>query len=177
MYERIQMTNRTPVPIWNKLNPLWWLVGPDGWTAPTINNGTPYLPGVTNQLLRNFYWFCRNPGMNLVGYVLGVEDKNYTAVGLAPVLLTTWRDASPPARGWKWSVLWTPFSAGAAVVAALAIVGAIWLWWPLAILAAFAALKIAGPLPFVSYSGPVEFYLGWRAYSGGFGLKLVKGSA
>jgi hypothetical protein len=115
--------------------------------------------------------------MNLVGYVLGVEDKNYTAVGLAPVLLTTWRDASPPARGWKWSVLWTPFSAGAAVVAALAIVGAIWLWWPLAILAAFAALKIAGPLPFVSYSGPVEFYLGWRAYSGGFGLKLVKGSA
>lgn len=173
--ERVQMTDRTPVSIGEKLNPLWWLVGPSGWTAPAINNGLPYLPGTTNQLLRNFYWFCRNPLMNFVGFVLGVEDKNYSVIGTAPVLLTTWRDAVPPETGWKWAVLWPPFSLGALVVAVLAAVAA-WFWWPVAIVALFAALKVYGPLPFFSYNGFVEAYLGWRPASGGYGAKLVAGS-
>lgn len=62
----VKITDRTPVSIWTKLNPLWWLAGPDGWSVPDINNGEPY--DVTNVWLRRFYWFfCRNPLMNFVG--------------------------------------------------------------------------------------------------------------
>ncbi len=39
-----------------------------------------------------------------------------------------------------------------------------WVW---------AMLKCAGPLPFISYNGAVEFYMGWRPASGGFGTKIV----
>lgn len=166
---------RYPESIWNKLSPLWWLVGPNGWTAPAINNGQPYLPDVTSPFARNFYWFCRNPLMNFVGFIMGVEDRNYTVTGPAPVLLTTLRDATPPQTGWKWSVIFAPVSVGALVVAALATALA-FVWWPVALVAAFAALKIVGPLPFIAYNGAVEFYLGWRPASGGFGFKLVKGS-
>jgi hypothetical protein len=53
-----------------------------GWSLPTINNGLPYLPDVKNIWLRRFYWFfCRNPLMNFVGFVVGVEDRNYTVTG------------------------------------------------------------------------------------------------
>jgi hypothetical protein len=174
MIETVVMKDRVRVPFWTKLNPLWWLVGPDGWTVPEINNGAPYLPDVQNIWLRRFYWFvCRNPLMNFVGYVLGVEDANYSVTGTAPVLLTTWRDASPPATGWKWAVLFPPFSIAALVVALGAGAGAWFLHWALWIVAAWSALKVAGPLPFVSYNGAAEFYTGWRPASGGFGSKLV----
>jgi hypothetical protein len=80
--ETVTMTDRTPIPWTTKVNPLWWLVGPDGWDVPTINNGLPYLPDVKNIWLRRFYWFfCRNPLMNFVGFVVGVEDRNYTVTG------------------------------------------------------------------------------------------------
>lgn len=172
--EQVVMRDREPVPFLKKLNPLWWLVGPDGWNVPDVNNGEPYLPEVQNVWLRRFYWFvCRNPLMNLAGYVLGVEDNNYRAIGSAPVLLTTLRDATPPATGWKWSVLLPQFSIAALGVAVAFGLGA-WLVHPaLAIVAAWAGFKTAGPLPFVSYNGACEFYFGWRAASGGFGLKLV----
>lgn len=41
----------------------------------------------------------------------------------------------------------------------------------------WARINTPFPLPFVSYykAGWVEFYLGWRPSSGGFGAKLVKG--
>lgn len=170
--ERVQMAGREQISIGEKLNPLWWMVGPNGWTAPEINNGEMYLPDVTNQFLRNFYWFCRNPFMNAVGFVLGVEDKDYLAVGSAPVLLTTLRDATPPQSGWTWAVLWPPFSL-AALAVCLIVSALAYLWWPVAIVAVFAALKVYGPLPYFSYNGLVEAYLGWRPASGGFGAKLV----
>lgn len=175
MIESVSITDRTPISIWTKLNPLWWLVGPDGWTVPEINNGSPYLPDVKNIWLRRFYWFfCRNPLMNFVGYVLGAEDKNYTVYGSAPVLKTTLRDADPPMTGWKWSVIVSGFSLGAAVVA-LAFAALAWLVsWVFAVPLVFALLKAIGLLPFVAYwGGKVEFYLGWRAHSGGYGLKFV----
>ena len=174
--ETVAMTDRAAIPLTTKLNPLWWFVGPDGLTVPDINNGTPYLPDVKNVWLRRFYWFvCRNPLMNFVGFVLGVEDNNYRVTGQAPVLLTTLRDAIPPRTGWGWAVLLPQFSVGALAVAlvlgllAWFVTG--WLWVPFV----FAALKIVGPLPYVSYNrvGGVEFYLGWRPHSGGFGFKLV----
>jgi hypothetical protein len=84
MLETVAMTDRTPIPWQTKINPAWWLVGPDGWTVPTVNNGLPYLPDVKNMALRRFYWFfCRNPLMNFVGFVIGVEDRNYTVTGSA----------------------------------------------------------------------------------------------
>ena len=146
--ETVQMTDRVLIPWTKKINPIWWLHGPDGWTVPDQNNGSPYLPGVTSTFLRSFYWFvCRNPLMNFVGYVIGVEDRNYSVTGSRPVLRTTGRDCEPPQIGWRHAVLR---------------VGVV-------------------RLPFLSYWGPcpgvasrdVEFYLGWRPNSGGFGLKIV----
>ena len=174
MIEKVAMTDRAPVSLRQKLNPLWWLVGPNGWTVPEINNGEPYLPEVTSPTLRRFFWFfCRNPLMNFVGFVLGVEDNNYTVIGPAPVLLTTLRDAVPQRTGWKWSVVWPRFSLGAFAIFVLATVCAVVLHWSLWIIAAFAAARVAGPLPFIAYNGGAEFYLGWRPASGGFGFKLV----
>ena len=157
MIETVQMTGRELIPWTKKINPLWWLVGPDGWQVPSINNGVPYLPDVTNVWLRRFYWFiCRNPLMNFVGFVIGVEDRNYSVTGSAPVLATTGRDTSPQQFGWRWAVLKTKLG--------------------------FLPLR----LPFLSYWGvlwfaksrKVELYVGWRPASGGFGVKLVfpKGS-
>lgn len=172
--ETVVMTDRVPASIWQKLNPLWWLIGPDGWTVPAVNNGAPYLPDVTNRALRIFYWFfCRNPLMNFVGFVLGAEDNNYRVTGTAPVLLTTWRDASPPAAGWKWAIIRPQFSPAALLMAAIFALAAWFVHPAIAIVAAFAAVKIAGPMPFVSYNGAVEAYLGWRPASGGFGFKFV----
>jgi hypothetical protein len=187
MIDSVTMTDRVAVPFLTKLNPLWWLVGPDGWTVPTINNGEPYLPEVTNQALRIFYWFfCRNPLMNFVGFIMGAEDKNYTVYGSAPVLATTLRDVSPPMTGWKWSVIVSGISLPAFLVFAIAALGAWFLpafgkfpWllvgaWPLTLIAAFALFKGIGIMPFVAFwNGTVEFYLGWRPASGGFGLKFV----
>jgi hypothetical protein len=139
--EYVSMTGRTPIPWRTKINPLWWLVGPDGWTVPEYNNGEPYLPDVANSWLRRFYWFfCRNPLMNFVGFVIGVEDQNYTVYGPYPVLATTGRDSDPQQFGFRWAIIETK-----------------WL-----------------RLPYVSYwNGRVEFYLGWRPASGGFGFKLA----
>ena len=104
--ETITMQERTLIPWTTKINPIWWLHGPDGWTVPDINNGAPYLPDVKNIWLRRFYWFvCRNPLMNFVGFVVGVEDRNYTVTGSEPVLRTTGRDCTPVQEGWRWAVL------------------------------------------------------------------------
>ena len=146
--ETVQMHDRKLIPWSVKLRPWWWFHGPDGWDVPTVNNGTPYLPEVTDVWLRRFYWFvCRNPMMNFVGFVIGVEDRNYSVTGSAPVLKTTGRDCEPPQFGWRWAVL----TVGTFV-----------------------------RLPYVSYWGSlpmtgrmVEFYLGWRPHSGGFGVKFV----
>lgn len=115
MIETVQVTDRKLIPWTTKINPLWWLVGPDGWNVPDINNGEPYLPDVKNIWLRRFYWFiCRNPLMNFVGYVIGVEDRNYSVTGSYPVMCTTGRDCDPVQIGWRWAVistklLWLPF--------------------------------------------------------------------
>lgn len=106
--ETVKITDRVPIPLRTKIYPPWWFHGPDGWDVPTINNGKPYLPNVRNIWLRRFYWFgCRNPLMNFVGYVVGVEDRNYTVTGSAPVMKTTGRDCVPPQQGWRWAIIRT----------------------------------------------------------------------
>lgn len=115
--ETVAITGRQPVPWTKKINPVWWLHGPDGWEVPDINNGQPYLPNVKNIWLRRFYWFgLRNPLMNFVGFVIGAEDRNYTVTGTAPVLKTTGRDCIPQQVGWRFAVLrinalvWLPYA-------------------------------------------------------------------
>lgn len=169
------MTGRVAYPWYKKINPLWWLVGPDGWVVPTMNNGTPYLPGVTSVWLRRFYWFiCRNPLMNFVGFVIGVEDRNYSVTGSNPVLATTGRDTSPAQLGWRFAVIRSGFSLGALAVTLAAAGAYLFLFIPAVAVVPVALLKTIGFLPYVSYyNGAIEFYLGWRPASGGFGLKLV----
>jgi hypothetical protein len=90
---------------------LWWFRNGDSWHAPLINNGVPYLPTISNQFIRDFFWFCRNPIGNFMGFVIGFAGTGYTATGPAPVMLTTWYDAVPPQYGFKWAFLnlWAPF--------------------------------------------------------------------
>jgi hypothetical protein len=89
---------------------LWWIMTGDSWAAPAINNGSPYLPD-SNWLIRNIFWWFRNPAGNFIGFVVGLEGHRRTVRGPAPVMLTTWRDARPPKTGWKWCVTngWAPF--------------------------------------------------------------------
>jgi hypothetical protein len=136
--------DHAPIPWSRLLNPIWMLqsTGDDtmSWTAPTINNGAPYLPTVQNQFLRNVLWWLRNPAGNFVGYIIGLDGTNYTVTGSDNVLATTGRDCTPPVIGWRYALLKTKLMY----------------------------------YPFVSYyNGKVEFYLGWRPASGGFGAKLV----
>lgn len=146
--ETVQMHGRVKKPLRNKLCVTWWLQGPDGWEVPTVNNGTPYLPDVKSVWLRRFYWFvCRNPLMNFVGFVIGVEDRNYSVSGSAPVLKTTGRDCDPPQLGWRWAIL----RCGPIV--------------------RLPYCSYWGPLFLTKRN--VEFYLGWRPHSGGIGLKFV----
>jgi hypothetical protein len=173
LLETVDGGQRDPVSFLTKMNPVWWLGGPNGLVAPAINNGTPYLPDVHNEFLRSFYWFWRNPFMNFVGFVLGVEDRHYMATGPAPVMLTTWADAVPPSVGWKWAVLsapWSPLWFLNGVVNAIAMYFVSW-WFLLPLI--FALIRALGYLPYISYAGRIVFYLGWRPYSGGFGLKFV----
>lgn len=124
---------------------LWWFRNGDSWHAPVINNGQPYLPGVDNTFVRDFFWFCRNPIGNFMGFVIGFEGMGYTVRGPAPVTLTTGRDGNPQILGWRWCIIngWAPY---------VSYWGPVW-WLPKA------------------YS--VEFYYGWRPASGGFGLKFI----
>lgn len=90
---------------------VWWLqTGNDGWTAPAENNGAPYMPN-SHWLVRNIFWFFRNPLGNFVGHGIGLAGRHRTIRGPKPVMLTTWRDARPPRTGWKWCITngWAPF--------------------------------------------------------------------
>ena len=85
---------------------LWFFRNGDNWSAPVINNGTPYLPGIRAQWLRNFLWFCRNPLGNFMGFIVGVEGYGYGVTGpKGDVMLTTLYDAVPPRYGFNWSII------------------------------------------------------------------------
>lgn len=97
------------------LNPVWWLQcggTNSSFKAPLINNGLPYLPGITNQTERDLLWWLRNPACNFVGFIIGFEGVTYKVTGTYPVLANTLRDVGDGSRhGWKWSVIdgWAPF--------------------------------------------------------------------
>ena len=91
---------------------LWWFRNGDSWHAPEINNGQPYLPGISIHVLRDVLWFFRNPIGNFMGFVIGFEGLGYVVVGEAPVLLTTGRDGTPQIIGWRSCIIngWAPYA-------------------------------------------------------------------
>jgi hypothetical protein len=91
------VSGRVELPIWKKLNPVWWFLNdyepdPPDWQLP----GKPFL-------IRQLSWYARNPLQNFGRYVIGVHDRNYTVVGTAPVYATNWSDVGPDRTGWKFS--------------------------------------------------------------------------
>jgi hypothetical protein len=91
----------------------WWFRNGDNWHAPEYNNGEIYLPNVRQKWLRDFYWFCRNPIGNFMGFVIGVEGYDYKVYGPYG-LLTTRYDETPHGYGWCWTFIhvgwfWLPF--------------------------------------------------------------------
>lgn len=88
-------TGRTAKPLLLKLNPVWWFANdddppPEGYSA--------------------FGWWLRNPMHNLMFYVLGVADRNYTVYGRDPVNIGVRADIGQ--EGWHNTVIlaggWLP---------------------------------------------------------------------
>lgn len=95
------VTGRTKVPLWKKINPIWWL-GND--SEQTVEQAPWYKPNDPGWV-RWLFWQLRNPLQNLRCYVLGVQDRNYTVTGKTPVLTVQRDDLQPPETGWQWCVL------------------------------------------------------------------------
>src|SRR5262249_19075884 len=100
MTETRLITGRTPKPLLKKLNPIWWFQNDDEeQTAPWYKPEWP-------QWRRDFYWnLLRNPLQNFRCYVVGMQDRNYSVWGRAPVITVQRNDLSPPELGWQWCVL------------------------------------------------------------------------
>lgn len=90
------ITDRTPIAWTKKINPWWWL-----WNdvQPFPDPGQVKHTGWLGQL----EWWVRNPCANFVGFVIGVNDRNYRIIGTAPVWAGSLRDVGR--TGWKWSVI------------------------------------------------------------------------
>jgi hypothetical protein len=95
------VTGRALVSIWKKLNPIWWF-GND--TEQTLAQVPTYLP-TWPQWMRVIAWNLRNPLQNFRCFVVGVQDRNYTVTGKAPVQAVQRNDISPTTTGWQWCVL------------------------------------------------------------------------
>jgi hypothetical protein len=93
------VTGRTLQPWYKKINPIWWLKNdgepwPPDWQLP----GYPYW-------IRVISWYLRNPFSNFGSYVIGVSDRNFTVIGMPPVLTTAWNDLPGGRTGWKYSII------------------------------------------------------------------------
>ena len=95
-------TDRVPVPLSKKLNPIWWFQND---AEQTLAEAPWYMPG-SPQFWRVISWNLRNPLQNFRAFVVGVQDKNYTVTGKAPVLTVQRNDLQPPETGFQWCVLW-----------------------------------------------------------------------
>src|SRR5262245_40015028 len=91
-----------------KLNPIWWFGNDDEQQVADAAWYRPEWP----QWRRELYWnYFRNPLQNFRAYVIGVQDRNYTVTGRAPVLTVQRDDLDPPEYGWQWSIIWLPIPA------------------------------------------------------------------
>ena len=100
---------RTRKPLVKKINPVWWVMNDDNQTV----DQAPWYHPEWSYRRRWWTWnVWRNPLQNLRSFVLGVQDRNFTVTGKAPVL-TVQRDdlpadqSLPRETGWQWCVCWT----------------------------------------------------------------------
>ena len=109
MIESKELTGRTLKPDALKASPSWWFKNDDEQQLPDW-----YQPGWSLGK-RQFYWnYLRNPLQNFRAYVIGVQDRNYTVMGRAPVMTLQRDDLQPPETGWQWCLIkldsiWLPF--------------------------------------------------------------------
>jgi hypothetical protein len=94
------VTGRVRLPWLKKLNVLWWLQNDSEQTvdqAPWYHHEWP-------QWRRWLVWnVFRNPLQNFRCFVVGVQDRNYTVTGRAPVGTIQRNDLGE--TGWQWCVL------------------------------------------------------------------------
>lgn len=96
------VSGRTPIPLSKKINPLWWF-GND--TEQTVDQAKWFMSGKP-EWLRWLCWQVRNPLQNFRAFVAGVQDRNYTVIGRAPVLTVQRNDLPPPINeGFQWCVI------------------------------------------------------------------------
>lgn len=95
------VTGRTRVSWLKKINLLWWF-GNDA--EQTLAEADWYLPN-SPTWLRYLEWSFRNPLQNFRAFVAGVQDKNYTVTGRAPVMTAQRNDISPTTTGWQWCII------------------------------------------------------------------------
>jgi len=100
MIESQTFSGRALKPAALKNNPIWWFGNDDEQQLPDW-----YQPGWPMWRRRVYWYFFRNPLQNFRSYVLGVQDRNYTVTGRAPVLTVQRDDLVPPGRGWQWAAL------------------------------------------------------------------------
>jgi hypothetical protein len=92
-------TGRVRVSLWKKLNPIWWF---GNAVEQNVDQAPWYMPTSPNWL-RALAWGIRNPLQNFRAFVIGVQDKNYTVTGKAPVLTVQRDDIGE--TGWQWCVI------------------------------------------------------------------------
>ena len=165
--ETARVSEREKLPLWKKLNPLWWFGNVDDdppqffmvkwrvwpvrvpvwfarWkTGKEIPEGMSAYRQFNTNWVRHLVWGLRNPMHNFMFYVVGVSDRNYDLVGPKPVRVTLLSDldhVNRKLRGFQWKLLW---------------------------------LNEFIVLPFVSYSGDHwRLYAGWRP-DGALGFKIT----
>ena len=93
-------TGKTPKPWRLKINPIWWFKNDDEPEPPEWYK-------LEQPRFTTLKWYLRNPFQNFGKWVLGVEDRNFTAYGPAPLLTTTWWEVNG-SSGWKWSIIKLP---------------------------------------------------------------------
>jgi hypothetical protein len=94
-------TGRARKAWYKKINPVWWFMNDDNQTIDQAEWYHPEWPRWRRWLIWNV---LRNPLQNFRSFVVGVQDRNYTVIGRAPVLRVQRDDAIPPETGWQWCV-------------------------------------------------------------------------
>jgi hypothetical protein len=104
MTDRYTFTGRVCKPWYKKINLIWWFENDDNQTVDEAPWYHPEWPEWRRKLIWNVF---RNPLQNFRSFVIGVQDRNYTVTGKAPVLTVQRDDLQPPETGWQWCILHT----------------------------------------------------------------------
>jgi hypothetical protein len=111
MIESYIFSGRTKKPLWKKLTGIvwWWWMNDSEQTVDQAPDYHPEWPYWRRWLIWNVF---RNPLQNFRAFVIGVQDRNYTVDGKAPVLTVQRSDLVPPQTGWQWCILQTAIPRG-----------------------------------------------------------------